>query len=103
HIPERQRALRAAAGLLDAGGRLVVVMPNPRPPACPPGPRRRRRPAPIFASDRHYTVCELAAQGRWAGLVAERADALPGPPDRGVPATATWDTFAMRFRRDGGA
>jgi SAM-dependent methyltransferase len=104
HIPDRLGALRAAAGLLDAGGRLVVVMPNPRrPAACPPGPLRRPRPAPIFASDRHYTAPELAARGRRAGLVAERVDALPDPSDRGVPATAAWDTFAMRFRRDGGA
>ncbi|HET6522750.1 MAG TPA: class I SAM-dependent methyltransferase [Geminicoccaceae bacterium] len=113
HVPDRLGALRAAADLLDAGGRLVVVMPNPQQPACPLGPLRRRRPVPIFTSDRHYTVRELAAEGRRAKLAAERVDAVSaaGPFGRGddeasaraaaagVPVTATWDTFAMRFRR----
>ena len=124
HVPDRQRALRAAAGLLDPGGRLVVVMPNPQRPAVDLGPLRRDFPAvPIFAADRHDTVRGLAARGRRAGLRAEQVEAPPGPFDLGevspralahalaraaahrVPVTATWDTFAMCFRRadDGGS
>jgi SAM-dependent methyltransferase len=121
HVPDRGRALRAAADLLDPGGRLVVVMPNRQRPAVDLRPLRRERPAavPIFASDRHDTVRGLAARGRRAGLRAEQVEALPGPfDDRGgavpqrelalmlaraaarrVPVTATWDTFAMRLRR----
>ncbi len=90
HVPERGRALRAAADLLDPAGRVVVVMPNPE----------HRAPPRIFASDRHFTADELARYGRRAGLAVERIDRLTDPLGRPPSsAAATWDTFAVRFRR----
>lgn len=96
HVPNRQRALRAAAGLLDPGGRVIVIMPERVQPRYGGNGARPDGPPRIFASDRHFTADELARHARRAGLVAEGSDRLPNAFG---PGGAIRATFALRLRR----